>query len=121
MLEPLELDFQDDNLFFEKTENPGFYRVYYNSDKPMEPRTIQTKIATMISSVKKVAALKKPSAALHSTSPTSIVLQGRQYLLQVDEDSVVALKHHHWPQDTWGKFKNRKLNHLNLQETKGNY
>ena len=112
---------KDNNLFFENTENPGFYRVCDKTGKYMEPRTMQTKIAPMIPAVKKVAAFEKPSAALHLTSPPSTLLQGRQYLLQDDEDSVVALKCQHWPQDVWKKFKNRKLNHLNLQEIKGNY
>ena len=111
---------KDDNLFFENTENPGFYRVYDKTGKYMEPRTMQNKIAPMIPGVKQVAAFENPSAALHLTSPPSTLLQGRQYLLQDDEESVVALKCQHWPQDVWEKFKNRKLNHLNLQETKGN-
>ena len=112
---------KDDNLFFENTENPGFYRVYDKTGKYIEPRTMQTKIAPMIPGVKNVAAFEKPSAALHLTSRPSTLLQGRQSLLQDDEDSVVALKCQYWPRDVWEELKNRKLNHLNLQEIKGNY
>ena len=130
---------KDVNLSFENTENPGFYRVYDDTRKCVEPRTIQTKIAPMIPGVIKIGALEKPSAALPLSGPPSIPLRGRQYSvalplsdpplvpfwgrqnsLQDHADSVVALKCQEWPQDVWEKFKSRNLNHLNLQEIKGN-
>ena len=108
---------RDDNLFFEKTENPGFYTVCKKGQK-INPLTIKMKIKPMLSEVKVLAAQKKPSAAYPSSG---LILT--QFLRKIDnnEDQVIALKCQDWPQDIWEKFESRKLNHLNLQAIRGNY
>ena len=109
---------KDDNLFFENTENQGFYTICDNKGQKLNPLTINLKIKPLLSEVKKLAAQKKLSAAYPSSNPLSTQSPGK---IDGKEDVVIALKCQDWPQDIWEKFENRNLNHLHLQEIKRNY
>ena len=73
---------------------------------------MQSKLAPIIREVKQVASLEKTSAAL---------LTEIKMMFNSEEDSVIALKCQEWPDDVWKNFEERNLQHLNMQQLKGDY
>ena len=99
-------------LHFSNTKHAGFYTISDKKDGYIFPVAMQSKLAPMIREVKQVASLKETSAALLMEVKTTF---------NSEEDSVIALKCQEWPDDIWKKFEERNLQHLNMQQLKGDY
>lgn len=109
-----ELSTTTNNVFlhFSNTKNAGFYTISDKKDGYLFPVAMQSKLAPIIREVKQVASLEKTSAAL---------LTEIKMMFNSEEDSVIALKCQEWPDDVWKNFEERNLQHLNMQQLKGDY